>query len=156
MVAVIVIAWLIHGRSYWRQNIRALRASWNVLKMLRHADLLLDNDDDDDRAVTREISDESDFFQEFCVTWPLAAGDGGAEVLAERTPATRKRDETLLRESECRLPVEYAAYVDVSADLLTQHWSRFVSNKCSNYHDKLICSNGLVFDWQKHRVYRWQ
>jgi hypothetical protein len=55
-----------------------------------------------------------------------------------------------------RVPIEFAAVARLDDRSLQRNWSKFVSNKCTRYHDKLICSGGLVFDWDQNRVYEWR
>lgn len=154
-VLLVCLTLFVYGMTYWRQNLRAIRAGWNIMRLLKKHRTSTDVNENTTVSATDSIQQQTDFFRGFCLNWrPI---DGLAERLDQTTstPNRRARDEQLVATTE-RIPLRYALYADLDEQTLRENWSRFVSNKCSESHDKLICSNGLVFDWTKKEVYKWQ
>lgn len=99
-------------------------------------------------AVTRH----SRFFSRFCEHWASTRSQPTGR-LPRTDPNARHEDAEMLR-AVSRVPIEYAQYARIDGDReLTKHWHRFVSGQCSDYYDKLLCLNGLVFDWSAATVH---
>jgi hypothetical protein len=182
---------------YWRQNVRLVKAGWNMIKLFRRHDLF--DMVDDRRTDAERLHAQAEFFDGFCEYWKtsgrasqiagaigqiellssppsskspssertvtsadddcsrgsdggaVTAGDGTGDSWRDRAVAVENGDSEMLQKVP-RVPLEYAIYARLSDQQLSSNWYKFVSNKCSKYYDKLICLNGLVFDWNAGTV----
>jgi hypothetical protein len=135
---------------YWRQNFSLMKAGWNMIKLFRKHDLFerVDDEGDDDNKDAKRLEDQGVFFEQFCEYWDKTRRSDENERLEA------DRDDLDLTRQVSRIPLEYAIYANLNDEQLEENWHKFVSNKCSKYYDKLICLNGLIFDWKEGIVKR--
>lgn len=146
LIALMVAAVIRRGNFwpwwYWRQNVSLIKAGWSMIKLFRRHDLFEKDTEEKDDAT--RLNEQGEFFQQFCVQW---AGN----AMGKRMGEDRGKDEKLV-ESVSKIPLEYAIFANISDEQLGKNWHKFVSNKCYKYYDKLMCANGLVFDWKTGKV----
>lgn len=150
LIVTIAIAYVLHLR-YWQYNYRLLTSTWNLYRALRTNGALNPSNCNNNE----QNSDESQaaFFQSFCNEW---ATDPSRPIKGSLLPSEHQASDVELLNRVDRVPIEYSVYANVSAKQLREHWGKFVTNRCSSYYDKLICQNGLVFDWRREQIYTTQ
>lgn len=166
VVAALAVLYVSYCKYYWQQNTRLLRTGWNMMKLLRQHNLLMVLKDVEEnecpsgacgnaaaepctiQCESPALHAQARFYADFCDHWATRAASGVGPL--PRTDCDTEDADMLRRVSH--VPIEYSQYVQGSDELLAKHWHQFVSGQCANYYDKLICLNGLVFDWSNGTV----
>lgn len=160
-VAIILLIFVFSSycKHYWKSNTRLLKAGWNAMKLLRkhtpielfatQESFLMPNESES----VPSLEQEKHLFCSFCNLWQELYGDTAATIDLQHTNGERERvDNELLKKLDF-IPVDFAQYICVDSKILSDNWFKFATSKCSKYYDKLICSNGLVFDWRSGKVF---
>lgn len=134
--------------KYWQSNLRLLSSSWNLYHVLRSNGMLKADATTKERC-TNDICNQAAFFHEFCEKW---ANDSkrpqeGSLQLRQNSGKFADIDDEELLKSVNRVPLEYTMFTTLTTTKLREQWQKFITNRCSSYYDKLICQNGIVFDW---------
>lgn len=133
--------------KYWQSNFRLLSSSWNLYRVLR-SNGMLKAPSATSKTGTTDICSQAAFFREFCDYW---ANDTKrpqrGSLQFNRNSKFADIDDEKLMNSVNRVPLEYAMFTTLTTTKLREHWQKFITNRCSSYYDKLICQNGIVFDW---------
>lgn len=130
----------------WQRNVRFVKAGWNVLRLAHQYSLLhvLDYAPTTTTTTTNQTSKDN-FFRSFCNEWKRRYPD--------KVELTNDEDARLIEQCN-NIPIEFSLYANIDNETLTRNWHKFVSDKCSKYDSKLVCLNGLTFDWPNKRVIR--
>lgn len=129
------------------------------MKLLRKHSLLELFGTEESFLVPKEVESstslerEKNLFCSFCTLWCELNDNKTTTIDLRQSNEQRKRvDKELLEKLDC-IPVDYAQYIDVSSKALSDNWFKFTTSKCSKYYDKLICPNGIIFDWRSGKVF---